>query len=322
MFLLFAAAAESHGEGGGGGGGHHTPIIVEFVNTYLGEPAYQFQKAYTRPIMTQLFSNFGTTPDQLYGKLTPETAIPWYTVMFVIACLLTMAVVWILKGKLSEDAPSNGQLTLEAGVLTIRDMLVSVIGPQGVKYFPVVATFAILILISNLMGLFPLFMAPTAATSVTFALGIASFIYYNYIGIKENGLFGHLSHFAGPNLGFPLMLFITPLIFAIEILGNLIRPMSLGIRLFGNIYADEQVALTVSNLAGPLGLPGFATQLFLPILLLPLALFVAFIQTFVFTLLSMVYLSEVSHSHEEDEHAAATHHEEPHIETEVVTAPA
>ncbi len=323
MFLLFAAAggAESHGEGAAGG--HHEPILVQFVNTYLGEPAYHFQMEYVRPyIMNPLFNYFGTTPDAVYGELTPENAIPWYTVMFVVACLLTMAVVWVLKGKLSEDEPSNGQLTLEAGVLTVRDMLISVVGPHGMKYFPVVATFAILILISNLMGLFPLFMSPTAATSVTFALGISSFVYYNYIGIKENGLFGHLSHFAGPNLGFPLMLFITPLIFVIEILGNLIRPMSLGIRLFGNMYADEQVAATVAGLAAPLGLPAFATQLFLPVLLMPLGLFVAFIQTFVFTLLSMVYLSEVSHSHEEHEHEVATHHQEPHIETETVIAPA
>ncbi len=64
-------------------------------------------------------------------------------------------------------------------------MIADIIGPQGAKYFPVVMTFAVLILISNLMGTFPLFMSPTAATSVTFALGISSFIYYNYIGISE-----------------------------------------------------------------------------------------------------------------------------------------
>lgn len=313
MFLLFAAA-----EGGGEShGGHHTPIIVEFVNHYLGEPAYHFQMEYTRPLMTRFFANLGTTPDQLYGELTPENAIPWYTVMFVIACILTMTIVWILKGKLSEDEPSGGQLTLEAGVLAVRDMLVSVVGPQGVKYFPVVATFAILILISNLMGFFPLFMAPTAATSVTFALGISSFIYYNYIGIRENGIVNHLSHWAGP------IWWMAPLIFPIELIGNFIRPMSLGIRLFGNMYADEQVAATIANLAGILHLPVFLTQFGVPVLLMPLALFVAFIQAFVFTLLSMVYLAEVSHGgHDEHEQEHRTHHEEPYIEMETVVAPA
>lgn len=312
MFLFFAGG-ESHGAESGG---HHTPIVVEFVNHYLGEPAYQLQMKYTRPYITQLLANFGTTPDALYGKLTPETAIPWYTVMFVIACLLTVTIVWIMRGKLSEESPTDGQLTLEAGVLAIRDMLESVVGPQGLKYFPVVATFAILILVSNLMGLFPLFMSPTAATSVTLALGISSFIYYNYIGIKENGIISHLGHWAGP------IWWMAPLIFPIELIGNLVRPMSLGIRLFGNMYADEQVAATISGLAGILGVHPAWTQVLVPVALMPLALFVAFIQAFVFTLLSMVYLSEVSHSHEEHEHAEATHHQEPHIETDSVVAPA
>lgn len=277
MFLLLAE------------GGHHTPLIVEFVNYYIGEPVHQLQVAYTIPLWDRFLANFGTNAEKVFGVATPETAVPWYTVMFVIACLLTMFVVWIMKGKLSEDDPSNGQQTLEAGVLAIRGMLVEVVGEQGIKYFPVVATFATLILISNLMGLFPLFMSPTASTSVTFALGISSFVYYNYIGIKENGLFAHLGHWAGP------IWWMAWLIFPIELIGNFIRPMSLGVRLFGNMFADEQVAMTVANLGGMVGLPIWSTQILVPVLLMPLALFVALIQTFVFTLLSMVYLGEVSH---------------------------
>ena len=147
------------------------------------------------------------------------------------------------------------------------------------------------------MGLFPLFMSPTAATSVTFALGLSSFIYYNYIGIKENGVFGHLKHWAGP------IWWIAPLIFLIELIGNMVRPLSLGLRLFGNMFADEAVAANIANLFPPF------TQWLVPILLMPLGLFVALIQTFVFVLLSMVYLSEVSHP-PHDEH----HHHEPEVE--------
>ncbi|MEP6923279.1 MAG: F0F1 ATP synthase subunit A [Pyrinomonadaceae bacterium] len=295
MFLLFAAAE--------GEGGHHEPIIVQFVNHYLGEPAYHLQMEYTRPLMTRFFANFGTTPDALYGELTPDNAIPWYTIMFVIACLLTVTLIWILKGKLSEDEPGNGQLTLEAGVLTIRDLLVSVIGEHGIKYFPVVATFATLILISNVMGMFPLFMSPTASTSVTFALGISSFIYYNYIGIKENGIVSHLGHWAGP------IWWMAWLIFPIELIGNFIRPLSLGVRLFGNMFADERLGETVAGLYPPY------TQFLLPLPLMALGLFVALIQTLVFTLLSMVYLSEVSHgSHNEHEQEEHSHYNEPHIE--------
>lgn len=277
-------------------GGHHTPAIVEFINHYIGEPVSEFQIHYTKPIWDKIFANFGTSAEKVFGEYTAENAIPWYTIMFVIACLLTIATIWILKGKLSEDAPKNGQLTLEAGFLTLKDMIEDIVGSQGMKYFPVVATFAILILISNLMGFFPLFMAPTASTSVTFALGISSFIYYNYVGISENGIVKHLAHLAGP------IWWMAWFIFPLELISNFIRPLSLSIRLFGNIFADEQVAATVAGLGHSLGLPEWSTQLLIPIPLMILGLLVCFVQAFVFTLLSMIYLSEVSHGdHEHDE---------------------
>src|SRR4029434_1346355 len=104
----------------------------------------------------------------------------------------SIVIIWILKGRLSAKEPGHGQQTLEVGVLAVRSMLEDIVGPHGLKYFPVVMSFAVLILVSNLMGLFPLFMSPTSATSVTFALGLSSFLYYNYIGISENGVFNHL----------------------------------------------------------------------------------------------------------------------------------
>jgi len=290
------------------GGGHHEPLIVEFINHYLGEPVHHFQMNYTRPIWDRILIPMGTTPEAVFGDYTPETAIPWYTIMFFIACILTMIVIWILKGKLSAEDPSSGQLTLEAGVLALRNLVVSVIGEHGFKYFPVVGTFAVLVLISNLMGLFPLFMSPTAHVSVTFALGIASFIYYNYVGISENGILAHLGHLTGPRLPLLLMLIITPLIFLIELFSNMIRPMTLGIRLFANMFADEQIAAIISGLFPPF------TQVLVPVVLLPLALFVALVQTLVFTLLSMIYISEVSHAPHDHAHADE-HHAKEHGDT-------
>ena len=261
----------------------HTPVLVQFVNQYFGQWAYDLEMKTTYPFWTKVLGKFGTTPEALFGVYTPENAIPWYTVMFIMACILSLVLIWIFKGKLSEDEPGHGQQTLEVGVLAVRSMLEDIVGPHGLQYFPVVMTFAVLILVSNLMGLFPLFMSPTSATSVTFALGISSFVYYNYIGIKENGVFRHLKHFAGP------IWWIAPLIFPIEIISNFIRPFSLGIRLFGNMFADEKVMETLAGLAPP------ATW-FAPILLMPLSVFVALIQTFVFILLSQLYISEVSHA--------------------------
>src|SRR5690242_3794458 len=109
-------------------GGHHTPLIVEFINHYVGEPVHKFELAYTKPIWDNLLGKFGTNAEAVFGKYTVENAIPWYTIMFVIACILTMIVIAIFKGKLSEDDPKPGQLTLEAGFLAIKDLVVSVIG--------------------------------------------------------------------------------------------------------------------------------------------------------------------------------------------------
>jgi len=278
----------------------HTPIIVQLVNHYFGEWAYSFEMKYTYPLWKSFFSRFHTTPEAVFGPYSPETAIPWYTVMFVIACILSLVVIWILKGKLSEDEPGHGQQTLELGVLAVRGMLEDIVGPHGLQYFPVVMTFAVVILVSNLMGLFPLFVTPTSATSVTFALGITSFVYYNYIGIKENGLLGHLKHFAGP------IWWIAPLIFPIELISNFIRPFSLGIRLFGNMFADEKVLDTITHLYPP-----YTYWLALPVvvILMGLSVFVAGVQTFVFILLSQLYLSEVSHP-PHDEHVEHGHAED------------
>src|SRR6266576_7300622 len=171
---------------------HPSPIIVQLVNHYFGEWAYNFEMKYTYPLWKSFLAKFGTTPEAAFGVYTPENAIPWYTVMFFIACILSVLVILLFRRRLSTDDPTPGQQTLEVGVLAVRGMIEDIIGPHGLQYFPVVMTFAVLILFSNLMGLFPLFMSPTAAVSVTFALGLSSFLYYNWIGIKENGLFGHL----------------------------------------------------------------------------------------------------------------------------------
>jgi len=289
-------------------GGEHSPLIVDFINHYLGEPVYQFQIHYTKPLWDKLFANFDTTAEKVFGQpYSPETAIPWYSIMFVIACLLTIAVVYLLKGKLTEDDPHGGQLTLEAGYLAIKDMVTSIIGEHGQKYFPVVATFAVLILVSNLMGQFPLFMSPTASVNVTYALGLSSFLYYNYVGIHENGIVSHLGHLTGPRLPFVLTLLVTPLIFAIEMISNLIRPFTLGVRLFANMFSDEKVFVEITNIYPPF------THFLVPLVLTGLGVFVAFVQAFVFLLLSMIYLGEVSHAH--DDHDAEEHAHEAHGDT-------
>jgi F-type H+-transporting ATPase subunit a len=301
MLFLFSehAAATEHAaaatEHAAESGGHELPALVQWVNSWAGPPLHDLQMRTTYPFWQKFFGFFDTTPEKVFGgPYTPENAVPWYTVMFVLAALATLLVVWIMKPrKLSVEEPTYSQLTLEGAVLAVRDLLVDNVGAHGLRHFPVIATFGMLILVSNLMGLVPGLMAPTAATSVTFALGVSSFVYYNAIGIKENGLGGHLRHFMGP------VAILAPLMLPIELISNLVRPMSLGVRLFGNLFGDEQILGTISNLA-------WWTKWGVPVIIMPLSLFVAFMQTFIFVLLSILYISEVSHHH--DEHDAHDAH--------------
>src|SRR6185295_9153607 len=85
----------------------HVPIIVKYVNQYFGHWAYDFEIKYTKPIWTKVLGLFGSTPEGAFGPYTPENAIPWYTVMFVIACILSLLIILLFRRKLSAEDPGH-----------------------------------------------------------------------------------------------------------------------------------------------------------------------------------------------------------------------
>jgi F-type H+-transporting ATPase subunit a len=212
--------------------------------------------------------------------------------MFLFVALVAVVVLWFLRRELSVENPTTRQQTFEVGVETVRGLLSDLVGPNGLRHFPVVATFGLLILLSNLTGMLPDMVAPTANFNVTLALAVTSFLYYNYVGIRENGLLGHLKHFGGPVPSIAIMIILFP----IEIISNLARILSLSMRLFGNIYGEEQVSGVISSMM----------QWILPMLIMPLGLLTSVLQAFIFIVLSMVYLGEVSH-HSEESHGGSAH---------------
>ena len=282
------ATAEHHGE--------HVPIIVEKLNDFFGPALFSLQSNIMPPIYKALkvFGDHWPGEGMSYEQYrhAGELPLPTHIVMFLFVLLVAVVVLNFLRGKLSTENPSNRQQGFEVGVEAIRSLLSDLVGPAGMKHFPIVATFGLLILLSNLTGMLPDMVAPTANFNITLALALSSFLYYNYVGIKENGLFGHLKHFCGP------VLWLAPLMFPIEIISNLARIMSLSMRLFGNIYGEEQVSGAIAQMV----------QWVVPALLMPLGLLTSFLQTFIFIILSMVYLGEVSHH--SDEHHAEDHHSE------------
>jgi len=271
-------------------GGHHVVWIAEQVNHILSPVVFPIQKA----IMQGINPNW---------QGDPHNAIPEHITLVVISVLFCTLGLYLFRGKLSVDNPSNRQQIIEGVVLQVRDLLDQIVGPYGRRYLAVIGSFAIFILISNLMGVIPGLKAATASTNVTWALGIVSFLYYISRGFMQQGA-GYLKHFmGGPDLLKGFLIAFAMLIFVVEIISNLFRPFTLGLRLFVNIYADEQIADIVGGLVPVL----------LPAGLLVLAVFVSFVQTFIFVVLSCVYLSEtVPHDdhhedHDDHKHAQAAH---------------
>ena len=156
---------------------------------------------------------------------------------------------------------------------------------EAPKYFPFVATVFIVIFLSNMIGLVPGFLPPTESINTTLALGVFSFLYFNIKGMKEAGVVNYLKHFAGP------LWYMAILIFPIEIISTCIRPVSLALRLYGNMYGDHMVLGTFSGLA----------PLLVPIIFMLLGMLVSFIQAYVFVMLSMVYVSLATAHHDHGE---------------------
>jgi F-type H+-transporting ATPase subunit a len=167
--------------------------------------------------------------------------------------------------------------------------LEQMIGPHGARYLPLIGTAGLFILVSNLLPNIPGFQAPTANWNTTVGLAVTVFISYNYFGIRQHGLSKYLKHFTGP------IPWLAPIMFPIEFIGHLARPVSLSVRLFGNIFGEESVIVILLGLA----------WLVMPYLIwlgvmLPLSLFTAAVQTFVFVMLSTVYIAgAVEEGHEE-----------------------
>lgn len=264
------------------------PWLVEQVNHLLGPLVLGIE----RVVMPPIYSIFGAQwHEPAHGELVIPEHIVWVFILFIIC----IAGVLLMKGRLSVDRPSKGQQLLEVIVEQIRGLLDQVIGPYGRRYLPVIGSFAVFILIGNLMGQIPGLGAPTENINVTGALGITSFLYFIGSGFRQQGI-KYLKHFTGGLTG-ALLISMGWLIFIVEIVSNSVRPVTLSLRLFVNMYADQKIAGAFMGLVAPV----------VPIFTIVLGMFVAFVQTFIFIMLSMVYLSEtVPHEeHDEEDHGHA-----------------
>jgi F-type H+-transporting ATPase subunit a len=195
-------------------------------------------------------------------------------VMYTWLAMAILIVVAFLASKTISMVPSGVQNLMETVVTGIDGLIEETMGEDGKPFFPLIATFALFILVCNLLGLIPGFYPPTANLNTNAALALTVFFMTHIVGFRKHGV-GYLKHFMGP------IIWLAPLMFVIEVIGHIARPLSLTLRLFGNMYGHEIVLMIFLALV----------PLFLPIPMMLMGVLVAFIQTFVFTLLAMIYIA-------------------------------
>ena len=241
----------------------HSLFIVDLFNRVFGRP------------LTAVLSVFGIEVHD------PSHLVPDYLVMVLFVALALGLVLWLSSRRLSL-VPSRGQSLLELIVQAFESLILDTIGPNGRKYLPVIGTVGLFIFGCNMVGLIPGFMSPTSKLNVTIGCALVVFFYYHWQGVRAQGL-KYFKHFMGP---IPLL---APLMVPIEIISHFSRPVSLSIRLFGNIFAEELLIVIMVSII----------PFFLPLPFMAVAIFTAIIQAFVFVMLSCIYIAGAV-AHEEE----------------------
>jgi F-type H+-transporting ATPase subunit a len=260
----------------------HVSSLTRLVNHYLGG------------IALSLLHALHVQPG------VPTMPIPESVVMIGVVFIIgTLGSLW-LRPRLSAENPGATQQIVEM-LLTnplgfgISDLLQENAGHAGLKYIPWVGSVSIFILLSNLLSVFPAFSAPTAEKTVPLGCAIVTFLYFNWQGMRHHGPVGYLKHFAGP------VWWLAPLMFPVEIISTCARILSLTVRLWANIFASDLLYVIFLGLLiepvlwgwGKSPVLGLMLGIFpalIPLAFIGLHIFVAIIQTYVFTLLPAIYI--------------------------------
>jgi F-type H+-transporting ATPase subunit a len=246
--------------------------------------------------------------------------VPDHVLYTWVVMLIIIGVAWTATRRASL-VPRGTQNFVEVILEQFIEMIDDVMGPEGRRYLPLIGTLGLFILVSNLMGLVPGLIAPTGNMMTTGACALIVFFAYHYIGIKKQGLGHYLKHFMGPVPA------LAPLMIPIEVISHLARPLSLTLRLFGNMTGGHILLAIIFSLMGFQGLIGWALSgsaagaivggvgglimiVFTVGFLYPLKILVSFLQAFIFVMLTMLYIAgAIEHA---DHAEPAGHHPDHH----------
>ncbi|MDD2369987.1 MAG: F0F1 ATP synthase subunit A [Sulfuricurvum sp.] len=210
-----------------------------------------------------------------------------HTFIFLTHMLLTAAIVLVIAKMATSNlrlVPTGTQNVMEAYLSGVLAMGADVMGKaEARRYLPLVATIGLFVGIANVIGVLPGFEAPSAFLDFTLALALVVFVYYNFEGIRRNGIISYFKHFMGP------VWWLAWLMFPIEIVSHISRIISLSFRLFGNVKGDDMFLMVLLMLA----------PWILPIVPFALLTFMAFLQAFIFMMLTYVYLGGAVLLHDE-----------------------
>ena len=228
--------------------------------------------------------------------------IPNHIAMELLVVLILVVFFLWLRPRLSVENPGGTQQCMEMLITNkigvgVRDLLDDLVGHSGGQYLAMLGSIGIFVMACNLISVIPNLSSPTATSSVPLGCAVVVFVYYNWCGIRKNGLLGHGKHFLGP------VWWLAWLMLPIEIVSNASRLLSLTVRLWVNMLVSEILyglflGLTVALFIGlgklsPLGYASGAVPLVVPPIFILLHIFVAILQAFVFTILPVMYVSAV-----------------------------
>jgi len=227
----------------------------------------------------------------------------WEGMIWALGIATMIIIIARLAARNPQMVPGRLQNIVEMVVEGLSNFIIGVLGPEGRRYVPFLGSLFIYILAMNLAGAFPLGHSPTSSPNTTVALALCVFVYVHYIGFTRNGPVGYIKHLAGnPKSGVEWA--FVPLMLPIHVIGEIARPVSLSLRLFGNVTGEDVLLFafcslgvtTLSFIDSPVGIP-FQVPFIL------LAFMTSFIQALVFTLLSTIYiLLWLPHEHAEEAH--------------------
>ena len=219
--------------------------------------------------------------------ITSEAALAF---AWSVVAIVLLTLVAALGTRRASVKPRGMQLPLEMLVGGLQGLMVLVMGPRGADFLPFLGSLFIYIAVMNLFGLVPGFMAPTSNLSITAALALVVFVAVHYYGFRENGA-SYVKHFVeGVPLQFPYVL-LAPLVFAVHLVGEVVRPLTLALRLFGNLMAGHRVLVVLMGLVIGLARKWIPVPVQLPNM--ALEVLVAIVQAAIFSMLAAAYMGGV-----------------------------